>query len=55
MKCWVKACKYNDDDDECTKYADAETRAEDIMNGGGCALTWFLTGVCPEKVAEDER
>jgi len=48
MKCWVRACKYNEND-ECKKYKDGKELLEDFENGGGCALTWFISGKIPSK------
>ncbi|MHA1286451.1 MAG: hypothetical protein ACTSPB_03490 [Candidatus Thorarchaeota archaeon] len=43
MKCWIRACKFNENE-ECKKYKDGKELLEDFENGGGCALTWFVTG-----------
>lgn len=39
MKCWVRACKYNEEG-ECSGPERPEKE--------GCALTWFFTGKTPE-------
>ena len=38
MKCWVRACKFNENG-ECKKYKDGKELLKDFENGGGCALT----------------
>jgi len=48
MKCWVRACKENKNG-ECTKYTSEEELIWDFKTGGGCALSWFLTGKLPER------